>query len=250
MLATTVSWEIYEELRTLDISDTSIPDVAIAQRKFRLGQAASWARWGGDITHDLAPITANNEDEFQSLAPMTTSVVFLGVNWGGTEAAKEIKDWQNFHTQGVGGDTRLMKSLPAALDKIPHEQGVAAPAPYMTDVFKLVPTRDAEDLKKKIEDDAKYHNHDHVQRCADLLQAELEICTRGNNGVPPLLIALGGAAYDWLSGKENGSGPIVKVLDTLYGDKSYTIEKIYHGAASRPDEARTEQLITIINNYF
>ncbi|MGV3103841.1 uracil-DNA glycosylase family protein [Rothia sp. 32237D007AR] len=247
MLATTVSWEIYEELRTLDISDTSIPDVAIAQRKFRLGQAASWARWG-DTRHDLSPITAANEDEFQSLAPMTTSVVFLGVNWGGTEAAKEIKDWQNFHTEKHSGDLRLMKSLPAALDEIPHKQGVAAPAPYMTDVFKLVPTRTVKNLNEKIEDDAK--DHDHVQRCADLLQAELEICTRGNNGVPPLLIALGNDAFDWLSGEENESGPFVKALSSVYRNTPCRIEKIIHASARRPDAQRTEQLISIFKKHF
>ncbi|MEJ5921797.1 hypothetical protein [Bifidobacterium thermophilum] len=243
MLATTVSWEIHEELRTLDISDTSISDVAIAQRKFRLGQAASWARWG-NTTYDLAPITADNEDEFQSLAPMTTSVVFLGLNWGGTEVGKDIKDWQNFHAERHGGDTRLKKSLPAALDEIPHEQGVAAPAPYMTDVFKLAPTRDAKDLKKKAKED-----HNLVQRCADLLQTELEICTRGNNGVPPLLIAFGNAAYYWLSGEGNGRAPFASALSRVYGDTP-RIEKIIHGAAPRPNAMRTEQLISIFKKHF
>ena len=241
MLATTVSWEIYEELRTLDISDTSISDVAIVQRKFRLGQAASWARWG-NTRHDLAPITADNEDEFQSLAPMTTSVVFLGLNWGGTEVGKEIKDWQNFHTKGSKGDLRLMKSLPAALDEIPHEKGVAAPAPYMTDVFKLAPTRTAKDLKKKTKED-----HNLVQRCAGLLQAELEICTRGHNGVPPLLIAFGNAAYGWLSDKD---GPFASALSRVYRDTPCRIEKIIHAVAPKPNTVRTEQLISIFKKRF
>lgn len=240
-----VSWEIYEELRTLDISDASIPDPDIASRTFRLGQAASWARWG-TTRHDLTPITANNEAEFRGLAPLTTAVVLFGVNWGGGEAASDIEDWRNFHTEGHTGDLRLSKSLPLALETIPHEPGEPAPAPYMTDVFKLVPTRDGTALQKQIK--ADYVSHDHVARCAELLKVELDICTRGNDGTPPLLVALGMHAYEWLTGKKIGSLPIAEAVRSVFGSKEPRIAKINHASASKPDEERTAQLAQILTN--
>lgn len=243
MPATTVTWEIYKELRSLDISDSSIPDADIAGRTFRLGQAVSWARWGA-TRNDLTPITANTQAEFCELAPLTTAVVLFGVNWGGSEAASDIEDWRNFHTIGHAGDLRLSKSLPPALEAIPHETGSLAPAPYMTDVFKLVPTRDGTALQKQIKADKPMH--DHVARCAALLRVELEICTRGNNGTPPLLVALGGHAYDWLTGEKPGSRPIMDAVASVFGSEVPRIAKINHASASRPDPERTAQLIKIV----
>lgn len=211
-----------EQLRKFDISDDSIPDAAIAGRKFRLGQAASWAHWG-ETRHDLAPITARTRDEFQKLAPLTTAVVILGVNWGGTEAASVIKDWQNLHTEGHPGDLRLSKSLPAAFENIPHVPGEHTPAPYMTDVFKLVPTRDGAALQQQIKADAE--SHDHVARCAALLKNELELCTQGHGGIPPLLVALGGHAYEWLTGTKPGSAPIVGAVKSVFSFRRPRIEK-------------------------
>ncbi|WP_201613260.1 hypothetical protein [Gulosibacter hominis] len=246
MTAATVNWEIYEQLRTLDISDESIPDAAIASQKFRLGQAASWARWG-ETRHDLAPITAHSREEFQALAPLTTAVVILGLNWGGTEAGPDIIDWQTFHTKGHAGDLRLSRSLPQAFEKIPHTPGEPAPAPYMTDVFKLVPTPDGAKLRQKIQ--ADYGTHDHVTRCAELLKTELDICTRGNEGIPPLLITLGIRAYKWLIGTEPGSAPIVQVIQSVFGGRRPTIAKIHHSSASKPDAERTTQLIAALSNH-
>ncbi|MCS4535800.1 uracil-DNA glycosylase family protein [Corynebacterium sp. HS2168-gen11] len=240
-----MSWDIYEELRTLDISDSSIPDDDISSRQFRLGQAASWARWGA-TRHDLTSITADNHVEFQTLAPLTTSVVFLGVNWGGTKAADQLPDWRNFHTERHKGDKRLSKSLPPALECIPHDPQILAPAPYMTDVFKLIPTVDGSSLEKKISHDAA--QHDHIQRCAQLLEAELDICTRGNHGIPPLLIALGNHAYDWLTGQKRGSDPIVNAVANVCGVHKPRIMKIYHGSASKPDDLRTEKLISVLQD--
>ncbi|MDO5031923.1 hypothetical protein [Corynebacterium sp.] len=242
----TVSWEIYEELRTLDISDPSIPDPTIASRKFRLGQATSWARWGRS-QQDRTQITARNEAEFHALAPLTTSVVLLGVNWGATLPDEEVQDWHNFHTAGHAGDARLSKSIPPALDALPHDSGQSAPAPYMTDVFKLVPTRNGVELQRQIAADAGVH--DHVARCAELLRRELAICTRGNGGVPPLLVALGGHAYEWLTGKKRTSGPIADVVASVFGGDTPRIAKINHASASRPDAERTAQLITALHEH-
>ncbi|WKD61690.1 hypothetical protein CCICO_08385 [Corynebacterium ciconiae DSM 44920] len=245
MSATSVSWEIYEELRALDISDASIPDADIAGRKFRLGQAASWARWG-TTRDDLAPITASSEKEFSGLAPLTTALVLFGVNWGGSDVACDIEDWRNFHTAKHAGDLRLSRSLPAALETIPREHGELTPAPYMTDVFKLVPTRDGTALQKRIKADKA--SHDHVVRCAELLEVELEICMRGNNDTAPLLVALGGHAYDWLTGKKRGSGPIEQVVRSLFAGEEPRIAKINHASASRADTERTAQLSKILAN--
>lgn len=114
----------------------------------------------------------------------------------------------------------------------------------MTDVFKLVPTRDGTAPQKQIKADKPMH--DHVARCAALLRVELEICTRGNSGTPPLLVALGGHAYDGLTGKKPGSRPIMDAVASVFGSEVPRIAKINHASASRPDPERTAQLIKIL----
>lgn len=245
MYATSVIWETYKELRTLEISDPTIPDAALAGQRFRLGQAASWARWG-DTRDDLRPITARSEAQFRHLGPLTTAIIFLGLNWGGTQAPRETKDWQNFHATGHAGDLRLSTSLPPALQGIPRAPGTPAPAPYMTDVFKLVPTRNGTALQRQLAADAAVHNH--VARCAALLEAELALCTRSNGGTPPLLVALGAHAYGWLTGVKRRSGPITQAVAEGCGGRRPRIVRINHASAARPNAERTRQLAAAIED--
>lgn len=216
-MVSTLNWDVYNRLRTLDISDSTIPDPEIAHRTFRLGQAASWARWG-ENTYDLSPITATTPEQFENLKPLTTSIVLFAINWGGTHAPEHFADWQNFHTKGHRGDSTLRNSIGGIVDK----------APYMTDVFKLVPTPRAADLDKKIRADARL-GHNHVQRCANILRQELQLCTEGNGGRPPVLVAMGKAAFEWLS------GPFAQVIE------SAPVERMPHytcGAGSNAARAR------------
>ncbi|MCI6206873.1 MAG: hypothetical protein SPK00_06515 [Corynebacterium glucuronolyticum] len=89
-MISTLNWDVYYRLRTLDISDSTTPE------------------------------------QFEN----PTSIVLFAINWGGTHAPEHCADWQNFHTKGQRGDCTLRNSIGGIVDK----------APYMTDVFKLVPT--------------------------------------------------------------------------------------------------------------
>jgi hypothetical protein len=133
------SFETYKALRDMDISH---PDVGSA---WRLGQMVSWSRWG-TTTGDLDPITANSKDDFDQLQPFTTRVVLFAINLGGTSITPDPEDWRNFHTEGHPPDGTLKKSIAMAKDRTPG--GDTIPALYMTDVFKLVPTKTAADLDR------------------------------------------------------------------------------------------------------
>ena len=201
------SFETYTALRDMDISH---PDV---DGGWRLGQMASWARWG-EATADLAPITASTEDEFNRLQPFTTRVILFAINLGGTAITPDLEDWRNFHTKGHGGDTSLKKSVALAMDLVPG--GDTIPALYMTDVFKLIPTETAGDLDRKIKDDLA-QGIDHVERCAAILRDELKICMDGAGGQAPTLVAMGGAALKWLTG-DTEDKRIARVVDEVLGD--------------------------------
>lgn len=186
------SYEVYRQLRELDLSH---PEVAGA---WRLGHAASWARWGS-TTHDLAPITAADPEEFERLAPLTTSVVLLAINWGGMAPPVEPPFWTNFHTRGHRGDGTLKNSVRLAMSSRATDADRVA-APYLTDVFKLVPTPTSAQLDDRIEDDLA-RGVDHVARCATALEHELELCREGAGGRTPVLVGMGSAATRWLRGE-------------------------------------------------
>lgn len=186
------SYETYRRLRDLDLSH---PAVAGA---WRLGHVASWARWG-TTTHDLAPITAASPEEFRQLPPLTTSVVLLAINWGGNAPPVDPTFWTNFHTRGHRGDGTLKNSVRLAMSTLDTGQDQVA-APYLTDVFKLVPTPTSARLDDRIEEDLA-RGVDHVARCATALEHELTLCREGAGGRAPILVGMGGAATRWLRGE-------------------------------------------------
>lgn len=211
------SFETYTALRDLDISDPFLGS-------WRLGQMASWSRWGA-TTGDLAPITAHSKDSFDQLEPFTTRVILFAINLGGTAIAGGLEDWRNFHTEGHGPDGTLRSSVAMAIEKT--SAGDQVPALYMTDVFKLIPTKDAGLLNKQIAADLD-KGIDHVGRCAEILRDELRICMEGAGGQASTLVAMGDKAFNWLTGVETDKR-IADVVDEVLGDgASKRVQKMHH----------------------
>lgn len=223
MAITEITWDVYQSLRDYPISH---PDVtaSMAERGLQgkepaggwlLGHAASWGRRGpkGNL---VGPITAQSSAEFENLAPLTTSVALFGINWGGKDVPNDPVIWQNFHTPRHPGDSFLARSLNYAMDAC----GVTA-APYMSDVFKLIPTPSSKELVDTIRKENKA-GRDPVGRCADILRYELDVCTQANAGVPPVIVGLGKAAYRWLAGLNDYDLPQPNPISEVVADVSGT----------------------------
>ncbi len=230
------SFETYTALRDMDISH---PDIDGA---WRLGQMASWSRWG-TTTADLEPITAHSKDGFDQLQPFTTRVILFAINLGGSSITPDLEDWRNFHTEGHGGDTKLNYSIAMAKDRTPG--GDQIPALYMTDVFKLIATKDGEKLNKQIKLDLT-QGIDHVERCAAILRDELKICMDGAGGQAPTLVAMGGKAFNWLTGAE-ADKRIADVVDEVLGDgASKRVRRMPHYTYGGKHEERAAALHPVL----
>jgi hypothetical protein len=228
------SFETYTALRDMDISH---PDI---DGSWRLGQMTSWSRWG-TTTGDLAPITADSKDSFDRLEPFTTSVILFAINLGGEAIADGLEDWRNFHTHR--GDTSLSKSVAMAKARTPG--GDQIPALYMSDVFKLIPTPDGAKLKDQITDDLD-QGIDHVERCAAILRDELKICMDGAGGQAPTLVAMGGWAFDWLTGATKDKR-IARVVDEVLGDgASQRVRRMPHYVFTASNEKRAAALHPVL----
>lgn len=203
-----VSFEHYKALRDMDLSH---PDI---EKSWRLGQMASWSRWDNK-THDLGLITATTQEEFDLIQPLSTSVIFFAINLGGNVVKSDLADWRNFHTEGHKGDSTLKNTFGHVQNRISEE----IPAFYMTDVFKLIPTLDSGNLNKKIEMDHA-NGIDHVERCAEILRKELTICLGATGGKIPTLVAMGNAAFRWLTGATRDPR-ISHVVDDVLGDGAH-----------------------------
>ena len=203
-----VEFDTYTALRDMDISH---PDI---DGSWRLGQMTSWTRWG-NATGDLSPITASTAEEFDQLPPFSTRVILFAINLGGTSMSSELEDWRNFHSQNHRGDSTLKNTMKKTTGGLTG--GDAIPAFYMTDVFKLVPTANAAQLDAKIKAD-RAGGIDHVERCAAILREELKLCLDGAGGHSPTLIAIGDAAFFWLTGKGKKDSRIAEVVDEVLGD--------------------------------
>lgn len=195
-------------------------------------------------TDDLAPISASDEQEFDRLAPLTTAVVLLAINWGGEAAPDDPTFWTNFHTRGHRGDGTLKNSVRLAMSEVSGGDPAGAArmaAPYLTDVFKLVPTPTSARLDDRIRSDLA-RGVDHVARCADALEEELTICSRGTDGRPPLLVGMGSAATRWLRG-EVVDRRIAGAVDRALGDGAHRqVRRMDHytfGAGTNTGRAAT-----------
>lgn len=237
------SFETYTALRDMDIShpDITPPDEG---GRWRLGQMASWGRWGA-ATGDLAPITAHSSESFDQLEPFTTSVVLFGINLGGDKIANALEDWRNFHTVSHAGDAKLKESLRMAKIETPEWHRI--PAFYMSDVFKLIPTKDGVKLGEQITADLD-KGIDHVDRCAAILREELKICMDGAGGQAPTLVAMGGFAFKWLSGAKKDKR-IANVVDEVLGDGARKrVLLMPHGTSSTDYPARVAALNSILKD--
>lgn len=229
-----VRYETYAALRDMDISH---PDIG---GTWRLGQMTSWSRWG-KTTADLDPITASNEATFDQLQPFTTQVILFAINLGGTSITPDLEDWRNFHTKGHVGDSTLKNSIAMAMGRIPEQ----VPALYLTDVFKLVPTKTAGDLDRRIKVDLA-QGIDHIGRCAEILKEELRICTAGTGGRPPVLVAMGKEAFLWLTGAKQDTR-IAQAVDEVLGDGAHhCVRQMDHytfGAGTNEGRAEALRLV-------
>jgi hypothetical protein len=227
------SFDTYTALRDMDISH---PDIAPPDGggRWRLGQMASWLRYGA-ATGDLAPITAHSQEDFDQLEPLTTSVILFGINLGGDEIVDNLEDWRNFHTVNHGGDAKLMESLRRARSKSSGWDEV--PAFYMSDVFKLIPTKHGAALDERITADLD-NGIDHVDRCAAILRDELTICMEGAGGQAPTLVAMGDYAFRWLSGARRDKRLADVVDEVLGGGTRKRVRLIPHGTSSKDYDER------------
>lgn len=198
-------YDVYSHLRDLD---TTHPEVE--GDGWRLGHTASWARWGS-TTDDLAPISASNPEQFADLTPLTTSIVLFGLTWAEPTLPENPTHWQNFHRAGHRPDDLLAESIGSGYRTVlgPH-----SPVAYMTDVFKLLPAPDAAALETMLDRELA-HGRDHVARCAELLKVEMDICRSGAWRRKPVLVAMGDAAFDWLTGARDPR--IADALDASLG---------------------------------
>lgn len=235
------SFETYTALRDMDITHPDITHEGVV-REWRLGQTASWARWGAN-TSDLAPITAHSQEEFDQLKPFTTRVILFAINMGGTALKLDLEDWRNFHTKGHSPDGTLKNSVAMAWKETSASDQI--PALYMTDVFKLIPTPDGRELEDQIRADLE-QGIDHVERCAEILRKELKLCLDGSGGQAPTLVGMGDWAFDWLTGAKKDQR-IARVVDEVLGDgASQRVRKMPHYSFTSTNEGRAAALCPVL----
>ena len=104
------------------------------------------------LGENQSPDTKYYQDLLQKIESqidkLNTKIVFVGLNWGtefkvtNKEEWVKIPDWGNFHNSfwSNGGDRRIKEVL----------EGTRFEGAYMTDLFKNMATRDANDLRAKI----------------------------------------------------------------------------------------------------
>lgn len=210
-----LSYDAYVELREHDITNDKLDP-----NEWRLGQASSWAHWGtcgaasritAENRHlssatsaaglkatiaDLTRIAHTDRAGFEaSPYPLTPSVALLGLNFAGSSLDPTSADFAPFHHPGPTSTDHFLR---ASVELAAFDAGLPAeyPAPYITDVFKLAPTPYGPDLARAFDG----RSHPAIENGLAVLSFELEVLTRANHGRPPLLIALGDHAHNWLSG--------------------------------------------------
>lgn len=213
-------YDTYVALRDHDITNPRLDP-----HEWRLGQASSWAHWGPAgaaprITAenralpsatsaaglkasiaDLSRLSHADRAEFESSSyPLTPSVVLLGLNFAGTSLEPGSGDFFPFHHPGATSTDHFLR---ASVELAVFDAGFPDPypAPYVTDVFKLAPTPFGPDLVRAFGGQP----HPAIDHGLAVLRFELETLTRANHGQPPILIALGNHAHDWLSGRAKHS---------------------------------------------
>lgn len=149
-----------------------------------LALTTSWARW---------PQVADGEPLFSGPDGLSTSVLFMALNWGAKPERSAAALWRTFHKPGHAPDSRLKNHLDRLATGGDGQEPIELRGGYMTDAFKLVPTASERELKLELR-----AHPSHVSRSAAILQEELGTCRRANDGVPPLVLALGHMAFDEL----------------------------------------------------
>ena len=133
---------LYQTLKTKVISGIPISKVT------------SWAIWDKEKfwKKNQEPDAKYHQDLLQKIESqidkLNTKIVFVGLNWGtefkvtDKEGWVKIPDWGNFHNSfwSYGGDRRIKEVL----------EGTRFEGTYMTDLFKNMATKNANDLKAKI----------------------------------------------------------------------------------------------------
>jgi hypothetical protein len=121
---------LYQTLKTKVISGIPISKVT------------SWVIWNEKELTDT-------QDYIESqIAKLKTEIVFVGFNWAtefrvtDKEEWNKLKNWENFHTSfwPNGGDRRIKQVL----------KGTRFEGAYMTDLFKNMATRSANELRAMI----------------------------------------------------------------------------------------------------
>jgi hypothetical protein len=127
-----------------------------------ISKVSSWAIWNKENQTDVEYIKSN-------IDKLNPSIVFVGLNWGGSEIKKIINknewdkliEWKNFHSPSRGD-----KNLMEILNNTRYEGA------YMTDLFKNMMTKDAGDFYQKIKD--RIITKDDIQKQIEIFIEEME----------------------------------------------------------------------------
>lgn len=168
-----------------------------------ISHTASWAVWS-EGAEDIAPT-----DDWLRRQDLTTSVILLGANWGSNpdHISALVKDrWATFHTDPTKNPVHPKPDENEVHDLrlLPHQKlkraimrdsgDSPARGAYMTDLIKMVPTRNTEELLRQNQNVAE------LRPSADAFAHELSLARDHNAGAPPLIIALGQNTYRMLLG--------------------------------------------------
>lgn len=186
--------------------------------KKNYGTVSSWAIWAPAYNQYQPKSNIGDLSVFKDpnlLDKINTGYVFVGLNASSTHGdAKENLVWQNFHSGYVrGNDYKLRYAL----------DGTKYWGSYITDVIKHYPEVDS----AKVSSYLRAHPEVVKENIADF---EKELALLGDK---PVLVALGGKAYE--------------ILNTYLGDK-YKIVQIKHFSYTIGKEDYRKEVLKILDS--